>query len=186
MRIISGIYRSRHLKAVPPGGTRPTSDKLRETLFNILGESVRGCTFLDACAGVGAIGIEAISRGAENVVFIDESRKAARMIRENLDGLGIKQGFKVLEMDLKKGLDVCRRDGVVFDVAFVDPPYERQGLYEDALDRLSQPPLLGPDGVVILEASKRPNIEESCGTLTRVRTVTQGDSMLMFYRQETV
>ena len=100
MRIISGQFKSRHLKATPPEGTRPTSDKLRETLFNILGETVRGCTFLDGCAGVGAIGIEAISRGAENVVFVDQARKATRMIRENLQSLAITDGFRILEMDL--------------------------------------------------------------------------------------
>src|SRR5215831_4763519 len=114
MRIIAGQYRSRHLKATPPPGTRPTSDKLRETLFNILGESVRGCIFLDGCAGVGAIGIEALSRDAENVVFIDQSRKAARMIRENLNALDIQSGFKILEMDLAKALNVCSRENTVF------------------------------------------------------------------------
>src|SRR6266576_3763918 len=98
MRVISGQFKSRHLKAMPPPGTRPTSDKLRETLFNILGESVRGCTFLDGCAGVGAIGIEAISRGAEHVVFIEQSRKVTKMIRENLKSLDIEEGFKILEL----------------------------------------------------------------------------------------
>src|SRR5262249_54269391 len=112
MRIIAGQFKSRHLKATPPSGTRPTSDKLRETLFNILGESVRGCTFMDGCAGVGAIGIEAISRGAEMVVFIDQARKATRMIRENLSALQIAAGFKILEMDLVKGLDLCVRENV--------------------------------------------------------------------------
>src|SRR5207249_10720162 len=107
MRIIAGQFKSRQLKSTPPPGTRPTSDKLRETLFNILGESVRGCTFLDGCAGVGAIGLEAISRGAKRVVFVDQARKAVRMIRENLDGLGIEEGFKILEMDLAKALAVC-------------------------------------------------------------------------------
>src|SRR5215470_7057672 len=117
MRIISGQFKSRHLKATPPPGTRPTSDKLRETLFNILGESVRGCTFLDGCAGVGAIGIEAISRGAETVIFVDQSKKAARMIRENLDALEIKAGFKIFEMDLRKALDLRAREGLAFDIA---------------------------------------------------------------------
>src|SRR5215831_3027355 len=145
MRIIAGQFKSRHLKATPPLGTRPTSDKLRETLFNILGESVRGCTFLDGCAGVGAIGIEAISRGAETIVFIDQSPKATRLIRENLDELKIEHGIKILEMDLKKGLDVCLRDGLAFDIVFIDPPYEREDLYEQALDRFSNTALLRRD-----------------------------------------
>jgi len=182
MRIIAGQFKGRHLKATPPQGTRPTSDKLRETLFNILGESVRGCTFLDGCAGVGAIGIEAISRGAEAVIFVDQSRKAARMIRENLEALDIKAGFKILEIDLRKALDVCSRDGIVFDTVFIDPPYERQQIYINALKQFSTLPLLAEDGVLIFESSKRKEMPEAAGNLKRVRTLIQGDSVLTFYR----
>src|SRR5437868_6312383 len=167
MRIIAGQFKSRHLKATPPEGTRPTSDKLRETLFNILGETVRGCTFLDGCAGVGAIGIEAISRGAENVVFVDQARKATRMIRENLQSLAITDGFRILEMDLSKALDVCSRDAVTFDIAFIDPPYEREHIYKDALERFSTQPLLAIDGVVVLEHSKRNELPETVNNLKR-------------------
>src|ERR1043165_6930468 len=102
MRIIAGEFKSRQLKSTPPAGTRPTSDKLRETLFNILGMTVRGCSLLDGCAGVGAIGIEAISRGAATVVFVDQSRKATRMIRENLQAFDVQKGFRILELDLAK------------------------------------------------------------------------------------
>src|SRR5689334_12964419 len=105
MRIIAGQFKSRRLKGTPPPGIRPTSDKLRETIFNILGQKTQGATFLDGCAGMGAIGIEAISRGAAEVYFIDQSRKATRIIRDNLDALDIKDGFAVLEMDLPKALD---------------------------------------------------------------------------------
>jgi len=171
-------------RASPPPGTRPTSDKLRETLFNILGESVRGCNFLDGCAGVGAIGIEAISRGAEMVVFIDQSRKAARMIRENLNALPIEEGFKIFEMDLAKGLDLCLRENIVIDIAFIDPPYEREHIYKDALQHFAKPPLLAADGLVILEHSKRIEMPESSGNLQCVRTLIQGDSTLSFYRSE--
>jgi 16S rRNA (guanine966-N2)-methyltransferase len=184
MRIIAGQFRSRHLKAAPPPGTRPTSDKLRETLFNILGESVRGCTFLDGCAGVGAIGIEAISRGAETVVFADQSRKATRMIRENLKSLQVEKGFQVLEMDLLHALDVCGRHGIVFDIAFVDPPYEREHIYEDALEHFGSRSLLAPGGTLILEHSRRMSMPEAAGILMRTRTLQQGDSTLSFYRPE--
>src|SRR2546422_8352269 len=123
MRIIAGKFKSRHLKGTPPAGIRPTSDKLRETLFNIIGPRVDGATFLDGCAGVGAIGIEAISRGAAFVYFVDQSRKACQMIRENLKALEIDEGFKILEMDLIKGLNVLEAPA---DIAFIDPPYERE------------------------------------------------------------
>ena len=181
MRIISGQFKSRHLPAAPPEGTRPTSDKLRETLFNILGQTVQGSTFLDGCAGVGAIGIEAISRGAEMVVFVDQSRQATGMIRKNLESLKIQGGYRVLEMDLARALKVCAGEGILFDVEFVDPPYEREHIYKDALDH----PLLSPDGVLILEHSKRVVMAEESGILRRVRTLQQGDSALAFYKAET-
>jgi 16S rRNA (guanine966-N2)-methyltransferase len=183
MRIIAGLYKSRHLKASPPAGTRPTSDKLRETLFNILGETVRGCTFLDGCAGVGAIGIEAISRGAERVVFVDQSRKATRMIRENLQGLDIDTGFKIFEADLPKALDICAREAAVFDIAFLDPPYDRVDVYADALAKFATLPILAEPGVLILEHSKRTEMPDESGTLKKVRTLLQGDSALSFYRR---
>ena len=184
MRIISGQFKSRHLKAAPPVGTRPTSDKLRETLFNILGASVARCTFLDGCAGVGAIGIEAISRGAENVVFVDQSRKATRMIRENLKDLEVEDGFRILEMDLAKALDLSSREGIAFDTAFIDPPYDREDIYEAALLRFGNGSLLGTDGLLILEHSKRTNLPETAGRLRKVRNLIQGDSALAFYRTE--
>src|SRR5262245_7673111 len=171
VRIIAGAYRSRHLKATPPQGTRPTSDKLRETLFNVLGESVRGCTFLDGCAGVGAIGIEAISRGAQNVIFVDQSRKAVRMIRENLQSLKIDDGFRILELDLAKALDVCARDAPMFDIAFIDPPYDRTDIYDDTLRKFDVRPLLSSNGVLIFEHSKRSELPETNGSLRRVRSL---------------
>src|SRR5205814_5895329 len=131
MRIISGKFKSRRLKGKPPPGVRPTSDKLRETLFNVLGTRVEGAIFLDGCAGAGAIGIEALSRGAGFVFFIEQSRKACQIIRENLKALEIREGFKNMETDLIKalsGLDMR------FDIAFVDLPYDREDLYERVLD----------------------------------------------------
>src|SRR5689334_11439431 len=114
MRIISGKFKSRQLKGTPPAGIRPTSDKLRETLFNILAPRIDGAAFLDGCAGVGAIGIEAISRGAALVYFIDQSRKACQSIRQNLSSLEISDGFKLMEMDLLRAL---RLIDVRFDIA---------------------------------------------------------------------
>jgi len=184
MRIIAGEFRSRRLKATPPPGTRPTSDKLRETLFNILGDCVRGCTFLDGCAGVGAIGIEAISRGAGQVVFVDQSRKAVRMIRENLRSLDITARYRILEMDIVKSLGFCNAEGITFDVAFIDPPYDREGIYESVLAGVSANRLLEPEGLMILEHSKRYGMPDSAGILKRVRTLVQGDSALVFYKVE--
>jgi 16S rRNA (guanine(966)-N(2))-methyltransferase RsmD len=184
MRIISGRYRSRQLKAAPPAGIRPTSDKLRETLFDILGETVVDSTFLDGCAGMGGIGLEALSRGAAQVYFVERSRKACRIIRENLDTLQVKEGYKILELDLAKALDVFRRDGITFDIAFLDPPYERDDLYESGLERFAAGPLLAAGGLLIIEHSKRVKMPESAGGLRQIRSLIQGDSVLAFYRPE--
>jgi 16S rRNA (guanine966-N2)-methyltransferase len=179
MRIIAGQFRSRRLKGSPPPGIRPTSDKLRETIFNILGPTVEGSRFLDGCAGMGAMGIEAISRGAAEVYFVDVSRKAIRIIRENLESLDIKEGFKILDMDLTRALDTV---SVQFDIAFIDPPYEREDLYMACLQRFGTCELLTPGGVLIVEHSKRAILPESVGSIHMVRSLVQGDAALAFYR----
>lgn len=183
MRIISGLFRSRQLKGTPPSGLRPTSDKLRETLFNILGPGVEGADFLDAFGGMGGVGIEAISRGAQFVHFVDSSRKACSMIRENLAMLDVRDGFRVHEIETQKACKVFERDGTSFDIAFLDPPYEREDLYTMALEAFGTRPLLKEEGILIMEHSKRHDLPDAVGFLTRYRTLTQGDSCLSFYRK---
>jgi len=179
MRVISGKFRSRHLKGTPPAGIRPTSDKLKETIFNILGPSVEGATFLDGCAGVGGIGIEAISRGAAFVYFVEQSRKACKMIRENLESLNVQEGFKIFEMDLIKSLDLLDSP---LNIAFVDPPYDRDDLYDACLNRFGNAPLLESDGLLIMEHSKRKELPGNAGNLRKIRSLVQGDAALAFYR----
>jgi len=179
MRVISGKFRSRHLKGTPPPGIRPTSDKLKETIFNILGPSVQGATFLDGCAGLGGIGIEAISRGAAFVYFVEQSRKACQIIRENLRTLEVQEGFRILEMDLVRSLDLL---DAPLDLAFVDPPYDREDLYDACLKRFGTVPLLAPAGLLIIEHSKRKEMPHSAGNLQKIRSLVQGDAALAFYR----
>ena len=178
MRIISGKFKSRRLKGTPPPGVRPTSDKLRETLFNVLGTRVEGAIFLDGCAGAGAIGIEALSRGAELVYFIEQSRRACQIVRENLKALEVREGFKIMEADLLKalsGLDIR------FGIAFVDPPYDREDLYERVLDMFGSTPRLAADGLLILEHSKRQMLPEASGRIRKIPSLVQGDAALAFY-----
>jgi 16S rRNA (guanine(966)-N(2))-methyltransferase RsmD len=186
MRVIAGIFRSRQLKGTPPAGIRPTSDRLRETLFNVLGLHVDGCTFLDACAGMGGVGIEAISRGARSVYFVDQSRKACAIVRENLQSLNVKEGFRVLECDLRKALDLLEHEGTVFDIVFIDPPYEKDALYAESLRAFGTGSLLADGGILVMEHSKRTQLSEVVGKLRRYRVLPQGDSTLSFYRVETV
>ena len=172
MRVISGKFKSRRLKGTPPAGIRPTSDKLKETVFNILGAGVEGATFLDGCAGMGAIGIEAISRGARFVYFVEQSRKACRIIRENLKTLGIEDGFEILEMELLKAFALIDEQ---VDIAYVDPPYDRQELYEAALTHFR-------GNLLVIEHSKRTVLPEAAGSLRKIRSLVQGDAALAFYR----
>ena len=184
MRVIAGRYRSRQLKAKPPAGIRPTSDKLRETLFNVLGERIQDAAVLDGFAGMGGIGIEALSRGASFVCFVEKSQKACSMIRENLESLGITEGFRVIEADFDKALNILEREGSSFDVVFLDPPYDRENLYRDSLAAFATRPLLGEDAVLVIEHSKRMELDETVDNLRRYRVLTQGDSTLSFYRFE--
>jgi 16S rRNA (guanine(966)-N(2))-methyltransferase RsmD len=178
VRVISGKFKSRRLAGTPPSGIRPTSDKLKETLFNILGQTVEGAIFLDGYAGMGGIGIEAISRGASHVYFVDQSRKACAIIRENLRSLEVEAGFDVLQTDLNKALNVLRNP---LNIAFLDPPYEREDLYLTSLDRFGKASILAADGVLILEHSKRTELPDAAGALRKIRSLVQGDAALAFY-----
>lgn len=135
---------------------------------------------------MGAIGIEALSRGAHYVYFVDQSRKACGIIRENLQALEAREGYKIVEMDLGRALDLCRREGVQFDVAFVDPPYERDDLYTTTLNHFGDGLLLKPGGTLIIEHSKRKELPASTGKLRNIRSLVQGDAALAFYTPETM
>src|SRR6516164_3568397 len=125
MRVIAGEYRSRPLRSLPGLDLRPTSDRLRETLFDVLAAArdLAGTVWLDLYAGTGAVGIEALSRGAREVYFVEAAKKHARLLRDNLASLGITQGFEVQEREVAKTLPLLETTGVVCDFCFLDPPY---------------------------------------------------------------
>ena len=183
MRVIAGLFKSRRLKGSPPQGVRPTSDKLRETLFNVLGPVVEGSTFLDCFAGMGGVGIEAISRGAAMVYFVDQFRKSQASIRENLALLGVASGYKILEMDAIKALTHLKHEGTRFDIAFIDPPYEREDLYQACLEHFGTGAILAESGILIVEHSSRGVLPAQSGTLHKFREIKHGDSALTFYRE---
>jgi len=182
MRIISGTHRGLLLATLKGGALRPTSDQLRETLFNVLGPEVKGRALLDAYAGTGAVGIEAISRGASEVVFIEHHRPAADLIRKNLEALKIEEGFYVMTTTVIKGLERLAEEGSHFEFVFLDPPYEEIREYHHVLRQLSRGELLLPTSLVIAEHSRHCNLEEQYGTLRRTRLLRRGDSHLSFYR----
>jgi 16S rRNA (guanine966-N2)-methyltransferase len=188
MRIIAGTYRSRPLKSLHGMNVRPTSDRLRETLFNVLAAArpaaIEDSVWIDVFAGTGAVGIEALSRGARQVYFIESSRKAASVIRENLRSLGVEEGFEVVEREAVNALKLLDAEAVRCDYCFLDPPYSMEPGYEQTISALSQSQLLRPESVVIAEHDKRYDPGQRFGALVRFRKLDQGDSGLSFYRIE--
>ena len=182
MRIIAGKYRSRHLKGPGRLRLRPTSDRLRETLFNILGPSVEDSLFVDLYAGTGAIGIEAVSRAAREVIFIESHPAGARLIRQNLELLGIHSGVEVIEMDVVKGLEKLAARHLLADFIFLDPPYREGEEHVRVLEFLDDSHLIAPYGLVIVEHSVQMELPERFERLECSRLLEQGDAALSFYR----
>ncbi len=186
MRVIGGKYRSRVLKSLRGRAMRPTSDRLRETLFNILGASVEDSIFVDLYAGTGAIGIEALSRGAAEVIFIEKHAPAANLIRKNLESLGVQSGAVILAMDAVRGLDQIthRRfgDRLQADYIFLDPPYAAREEYLRALEYLDESKLLAPSGLIVVEHRRDTPLPKRLTQIEQVRVVEQGDAALSFYR----
>ncbi len=188
MRIIAGTYRSRILKSLEGLALRPTSDRLRETLFNVLGSDVAGARFVDLFAGTGAVGIEALSRGAVEAVFIENHAPAVTLIRRNLESLGVRSGFQVLASDVVRGLEKLaprkQRADQRFDCVFLDPPYSAAEQYVRVLEFLGSTDLLASGAIVVAEHRRKFDLPEQAGALRRVRVLRQGDAALSFYRRD--
>lgn len=182
MRVIAGKFGSRRLRTLRGMALRPSSDKLRETLFNILGSEVEDSLFVDAFAGTGAVGIEALSRGAREVVFIENHRPAANLIRENLHSLEITTGADILAMDAIRGFVQLAARRLLADFIFLDPPYAQTSDYFDVLNFLDGLRLLAPRGLVIVEHRRKLELPARLRKLEVARVVEQGDSALTFYR----
>ncbi len=175
MRVIGGEFRSRRLKSAPGLQLRPTPDRLRETLFDILAPRIEGVTFLDAYAGTGAVGIEALSRGAREAIFVDRSRVAVDLIRGNLASLGIEKRAQVF---CSKATAVLAR--LKAGIVFLDPPYDLTDEYAAALELLAA----APPPLAIAQHDARLELHEAYGGLRRYRTLRQGDNVLSFYAPE--
>ncbi len=172
MRVIAGRFRSRKLKSVPGLAVRPTPDRLRESLFSILARRIEGAVFIDAYAGSGAVGIEALSRGAKHVFLIERNAQALSVIRENLDSLGISKEVTVLRGRASSLLADHRADTV-----FLDPPYDKTNEYRESLLALSD---VGCPYVVAQHAS-RLTLDSTYGNLSKTRVLKQGDNSLSFF-----
>jgi 16S rRNA (guanine(966)-N(2))-methyltransferase RsmD len=184
MRVIAGKFRSRSLKSLKGLALRPTSDRLRETLFNVLADRVPNARFVDAFAGTGAVGIEALSRGAREVTFIENHLPAVALIRKNLQTLGIQSVGNVVAFDALRGLQRMATNATssVVDIVFLDPPYAAAQEYRRILTFLGTAPFLGEGSLVIAEHRSSVELPETFGSLSRVRVLRQGDGTLSFYR----
>lgn len=184
MRIIAGTFRSRHLLPLKKLKIRPTSDMLRETLFNILGPSVEGSRFLDLFAGTGAVGVEALSRGASFVVFVENHSPAAHLISQNLAALRVTENVRLMKSDAVNAIQKLESERQPpFDFVFLDPPYAGERDYHAVLNALAKSPLVSADSIVIAEHRKTFDLPESISaSLRRYRVLRQGDAALSFFR----
>jgi 16S rRNA (guanine966-N2)-methyltransferase len=184
MRVIAGTFRSRPLRAPQGLDTRPTSDRLRETLFNVLAPRIEDAVFLDLYAGSGAVGIEALSRGARETIFVEQAEPALKAIRSNLASLGIRGGYALEPRSVAAGLRRLAEQERKADVVFLDPPYRQAAEYALALGLLGGEcgGLLAADALIVAEHEKRFDLEDRYGSLERYRGLRQGDGALSFYR----
>jgi 16S rRNA (guanine966-N2)-methyltransferase len=187
MRVIAGQYRRRTLRSLPGLEIRPTADRLRETLFDVLcsGDpaALAESAWLDLYAGTGAVGIEALSRGARMVHFVESSKAAADLIAGNLKSLGIVGGFQIVKAEAAKAVRQLEAVGRVADFVFLDPPYSMRDEYVRTLEALAESKLLGARSLVIAEHEKRFDPGEAFAELRRYRKLVQGDAALSFYRR---
>jgi 16S rRNA (guanine(966)-N(2))-methyltransferase RsmD len=185
MRIIAGSYRSRRLDAPPGLSTRPTSDRLRETLFNVLAPRMMGAAFLDLYAGSGAVGLEALSRGAAKVTFVERAPAALKILRRNLEQLGVKSGYEVRAESVAAFLRSAAKSTPrprKNEVVFLDPPYDVIEEYAATLALLGgEHEMLAPGALVVAEHRRKQALAEQYGCLKRTRLLEQGDAALSFY-----
>jgi 16S rRNA (guanine966-N2)-methyltransferase len=182
MRVIAGQFRSRKLKGPGALRLRPTGDRLRETIFNILGPEIEDSLFVDVYAGTGAMGIEAFSRGAREVAWIESDPKAAELIEQNLESLGIRANADLIRADAVAGLKRLAARHAMADFIFIDPPYEKTEEHERVLDYLDSAHLIAPRGCVLVEHFWKSALPERFDRLERFRLVEQGDASVSLYR----
>ena len=186
LRVIAGALKGRRLKTPDWEGLRPTSDKLRETLFNVLAPRIAGARVLDGFAGTGALGIEAISRGASYVTFVDRDARAAALVAENLAHCGVEGGHATVRASFERGVPSLAASSsfTPFDIILLDPPYHEGSSTTDGLGELvaAASSVLAEGGVVVLEHARKCPAPESAGPLVRVRQIVVGGSVLSFYQ----
>lgn len=183
LRVISGSFKGQILKAVPGTDTRPTTDKVKEAIFNIIGPYFEGGTCLDLFAGSGGLGIEALSRGMDKAIFVDRDGKAVKTVRENVARCSAEKRCEIYRNDAFRALKALKKRGMVFDCIFLDPPYKQQNLVS-LLEMISEWSLLAEDGVIVCEHSADVSLPGKVGGLNCIKTATYGMITISIYKKE--
>lgn len=183
LRIISGSLRGKKIMSLPGNSTRPTPDMVREAIFSIIGDEIKGCSFLELYAGTGAVGIEAVSRGAEKALLVEENIKAAEIIKKNIDLCGISEKCKLTRWDIESNLNCLKGKSDKFDLVFLDPPYDKD-LVWITLKHLSSCGALGEKARVIVQHSKREplNLQKMKGVFEVEKERRYGKNLVSFLR----
>ena len=182
MRVIAGNARGKHLKAPSGLHTRPITDMIKEALFNVWGADIVAARVLDLFAGSGSVGIEALSRGAEQAVFVDNDKNAIRTITENLQNCGFRDGFELFHNDVFRVLDTFSRKQRSFDIIYVDPPFTNDRIFDDVMKVLGKAGILRDDGVLVIRTRKQRDLAFRFEKITKYRTNNYGESTLHYYR----
>lgn len=182
MRIIAGIAKNRKLKAPSGHNTRPITDMIKEALFNVLGAKTKDANFLDLFAGSGSVGIEALSRGAKLVIFIDNDNAAVKVIKSNLEHCNFTSGFEVYKNDVFKALNILEKRKLAFNIIYVDPPFTKTELFEQVMISLdSKFKLIAKEGLIIIRTPSRYSMPDEYSNLIKCRYDEYGESALHYY-----
>ncbi len=181
MRVITGLAKGKKLKAPAGLNTRPITDMIKEALFNVLGDRVRGSTFLDLFAGSGSVGIEALSRGARKVVFVDSSGEAIKIVKENLANCGLESGGEVFRSDVFRALSLLQRQGLRFELIYIDPPFTNDRIFDEVMATVGTADLLKSDATVVIRTPRKKDISSTFNQLLRYRISNYGESNLNYY-----
>lgn len=183
MRVVSGSKKGHPLQAVPGKGTRPTVDKVKESIFNMIGPYFDGGLALDLYAGTGGLGIEALSRGVERCIFIDANRKAVSVVYKNLDATGLRDQAEVYCNDANRALNALAKRELVFDLVFLDPPYAEQKI-ESQLAIMNDHGLLASGALIVAEHDAKDKMCEQIADIVKIRETTYGQTVITIYRKE--
>ncbi|WP_010097887.1 16S rRNA (guanine(966)-N(2))-methyltransferase RsmD [Ornithinibacillus scapharcae] len=176
MRVVAGIHKGRQLKAVPGSNTRPTTDKVKEAVFQMLGPFFEGGIALDLFAGSGSLGVEALSRGIDSCVFVDKHPKAIQTIRENITTLKLEGQVEIFRADAFRALSAAAKRGLTFDLIFIDPPYGKIN-YLEILEIIVKEKLVNDDGIIYCEHDAKENLLDTVADLSVVKRVHYGGTI---------